>query len=120
MDRAEFRVLRESLGLLGSEVAAAAGVGARAVRRWEQGGSEIGDEYADVLRSIAESTQAYTDSMTARVAGMRDPRVVTYDSDEGFQATKPGVPWSARWHRMVAARVARNVPGAAVVYAEDS
>lgn len=119
MNRAEFRVLREALGLTGAEVAQVCGVGARAVRRWEQGGSRIGEEFVQPLMDLASQTDREVARLVTRTQRMRHPRIVTYGTDEAFAAEHPDSTRSAQWHRAVSARAARQVPGSVVVFAED-
>ncbi len=120
MDRAEFKVTREALGLSAAQVAVSVGVGPRAVRRWELGGSAIGDDAAQMLEEFARVTDREASRLAARARRMRRPRIVTYATDEAFVAGWPALAWqTARWHRAVAARAVRHVPGAVIVFAED-
>ncbi|MFE4867752.1 helix-turn-helix domain-containing protein [Streptomyces sp. NPDC056682] len=119
MTDAEFKVIREYLGLTGDWLADHLGVAPRTVRNWEQGKYAI----PDGVRLEMEDLEARTGEFIARVAekllDLPEPGVVTYRTDEDYHAAHPDQLWPASWHRAVIARVAQEVPGLAIVYADQ-
>lgn len=117
MSPAEFRVVREWLGLPDSWLARHLNVSDRAIRHWQQGRYPI----PDGVRLEVERLEAVTaDHVTAAInalADATDPAVITYRSDEDYRAAHPEVSWPLRWHDMVLARVAQEVPGLVILYA---
>lgn len=101
MTPAEFRMVREYLGLTGEQLAAELDVSLRSLRRWEHGHSPV----PDGVREAMEALEARAAGEVGRlVAALRDaPEVVLQIPDAG-------------WWRMVAARVAQEVPGLTVRY----
>jgi len=97
MTPAEFRCLREYLGLPLNWVASNLAVTERTVNRWENGVTPIPDRASAELARLAE----YTNRCVEKVMRMRKQYgqlVTTPDGEvDGFPAS---------WHRMVCARVA--------------
>ena len=64
MDGAEFKVLRESLGLSNAWLAARWGLGTeRAIRRWEDNVTPVPDQRADQLQELADHAEQLVDEM---------------------------------------------------------
>lgn len=117
MTAAEFRVVREWLGLTGEQIGMLLGVGDRTVRNWEAGKYPV----PDGVREQVERWEAWTaEQVTAGVEAVNalaDPAIQTYASDEDYWRAQPQMePWPARWHRAVVARVAHEVPGLVIDY----
>ncbi len=117
MTPAEFRVVREYLGLTGDWLATHLGVSSRTVRHWEQGKYPI----PDGVRLVVEGLEQYTADAVELELGMLElqqgpPEVVTYRSDEEYRAAHPDMRMPASWHRAVVARAAQEVPGLSIVY----
>ena len=119
MTDAEFRVVREYLGLTGDWLAARLGVSGRTVRHWEQGKYPIPDGVRLELERLEAETAEFVGRAVEQLMDVVDPTVVTYRTDAEHQATHPGVRWPASWHRAAVARIAQEVPGLSIVYATD-
>lgn len=117
MTDAEFRVVREFLGLTGDWLAAHLGVSGRTVRHWEQGKYPIPDGVRLELEDLERRTAEFIDQIIPQLLDMPEPGVITYRSDEEYHAAHPEVPFPAAWHRAVVARIAQEVPGLAIAYA---
>lgn len=116
MSAAEFRVVRESLGLTTRWVAEFLEVAERTVHRWEGGQSPIPDGVRRTMRYVegntADAVAAKTE--TCRVNPTRP--LLTYRTDAEYWAEHPTRSYPASWHRALAARVAREIPGLAIDY----
>ncbi|MGW8851570.1 helix-turn-helix domain-containing protein [Streptomyces xiamenensis] len=117
MTDAEFRVVREYLGLTGDWLAAHLSVNPRTVRAWEQGRSPIPDKVRLEMERLEERTGEFVGGVIDQLMDVPDPVVVTYRSDAEYHRAQPGTPWPASWHRAVIARVAQEVPALAIAYA---
>lgn len=114
MSDAEFRVLRESLGLTGDWLAEHLGVSPRTVRHWEQGKYTIPYGVAKELRRLEEETAGLVKETAAELLEAYKtgpaPELVVYRTDEDYLASGPEPARSASWHRAFVARVAQQVP----------
>jgi len=119
MDPAEFRVIREYLGLTGDWVAGFLRVNPRTVRSWEQGRDRIPDGVRLRIEQMEASTAETVTSTIDALMDAPDPAVGTYRSDLHYQAWEPDAGWPASWHRAVIARVAAEVPGLVITYLPD-
>ena len=64
MDGAEFKTLRESLGLSSAWLAARWGLGSeRAIRRWEDNTTPVPDQRAAQLKELADHAEQLVDGM---------------------------------------------------------
>lgn len=121
MNAAEIRSVREHLGLSHTELAAVLDIDHRSVRRWEIETQTIDAGNAAELRRLAART---TETVTRHMIDLRNhpkPILITYRSDEDMWDVHPKFrPFPARWHRMIAARVAELVPGLTIVYRGDA
>jgi len=119
MTPAEFRILREYLGLPPGWLADHLGVRERTVARWEHGAAPIPPGVVEDITTLAETTARMVHSLIqeAKSAG----KLVTYRTDEDFRAS--GAPYAdtfpASWHRAVAARVYDAVPDVAITYSQE-
>ncbi|MER7331720.1 MULTISPECIES: DUF1870 family protein [unclassified Micromonospora] len=122
MTDAEFRVVREYLGLTGDWLAGHLGVSARTVRHWEQGKYPIPDGVRLAIESLEAETTAFVGAVVENLLASNDTdlAVVTYRSDADYRAAHPQLDWPASWHRAVIARVAQEVLGLAIVYASST
>ena len=107
MTPAELRMVRESLGLTGEDLARHLGVALRTVRRWEHGQSPIPDGVQAELQTL-ESWTANHARMLADGLRESGETVLTIPEHDGEEP--------AAWWRAVAARVRREVPGVRVHY----
>lgn len=114
MTDAELRCLREQLGLSVRDLAKAVGRHERNVHRWENGEQAISRETADAVQELVAFTNA---TVTALVDGGGET-IATYRNDqtfhENFETGARNLP--ASWHRAVAWRAAKQIPGATVRY----
>ncbi|MFD9721080.1 helix-turn-helix domain-containing protein [Streptomyces sp. NPDC059076] len=118
MTDAEFRVVREHLGLTGEWLADHLGVSPRAVRHWEQGKYAIPDVVRLEMQSLEARTAEFADKAVAALSDMSEPGVLTYRSDAEYHNAHPEISFPASWHRALVARIAQTVPGLAIAYPE--
>lgn len=118
MTDAEFRVVREYLGLTGEWLAGHLGVSERTVRYWEQGRYTIPEGVRLAMEGLEEETAQFVSNVVdvLRDSNDTDLTILTYRTDAEYRAAHPEVDWPASWHRAVVARVAQEVPGVAMVY----
>lgn len=116
MTDAEFRVVREHLGLTGDWLAAHLGVSPRTVRHWEQGKYAIPDGVRLEIEGLERRTGEFISGIIPQLLDMPEPGVLTYRSDAEYHAAHPEIPFPAAWHRAVVARLAQEVPGLAIAY----
>lgn len=116
MTDAEFKVVREYLGLTGDWLAEHLEVSPRTVRHWEAGKYAIPDGVRLALEDLEARTGAFIEGVVKQLMDMPDPGVITYRSDAEYHAAHPEVPFPASWHRAVVARVAQEVPALAIAY----
>lgn len=118
MTDAQFKVVREFLGLTGDWIAEWLGVSPRTVRHWEQGKYPIPDGVRALIESLEARTSSWVTEIAAELTGVPDPTVVTYRTDVEYHADHPDAEFPASWHRAVIARVALKVPALAIVFAD--
>jgi hypothetical protein len=117
MTDAEFRVVREFLGLTPEWLATHLGVSARTVRHWEAGRYAIPDGVRLELEDLERRTGEFIDGIVPQLMDLPDPGVITYRTDAEYREAHPEMPFPASWHRAVVARLALDVPGLAIAYA---
>lgn len=120
MTDAEFKVVREFLGLTGDWLAQHLGVSARTVRHWEQGKYPIPDGVRLELERLEAETGHFIGVCIQALMDVPDPGTYVYRTDAEYHAANPGVKWPASWHRAVVARVALEVPGLVIAYPPQS
>ncbi|RPK56179.1 hypothetical protein EES43_24365 [Streptomyces sp. ADI96-02] len=116
MTDAEFRVVRDWLGLTGDWLAAHLGVSPRTVRHWEQGKYAVPDGVRLEMESLEARTGEFVAGAVSKLLDLPGPGVFTYRTDAEYHAAHPEVPFPASWHRAVVARIAQEVPGLAIAY----
>lgn len=116
MTDAEFRVVREFLGLTGDWLAAHLGVSPRTVRHWEQGKYAIPDGVRLEMEDLERRTAEFISGIIPQLMDLPDPGVLTYRTDAEYHAVHPEVPFPASWHRAVVARIAQEVPALTIAY----
>lgn len=119
MTSAEFKVVREFLGLTGDWLAAHLDVSPRTVRHWEQGKYPIPDGVRLAIEGLEARTAVFVSGVIEKLMDIPDPGVVTYRTDEEYHAAHPEIGFPASWHRAVCARVAQEVPALAIAYADS-
>lgn len=116
MTDAEFRVVREYLGLTGDWLANHLGVSPRTVRHWEQGKFAIPDGVRLEMERMEHDTAQYVADVAHKLMDMPDPGVYVYRTDAEFHADVPDADWPASWQRAVIARIAYEVPTLRIAY----
>jgi transcriptional regulator with XRE-family HTH domain len=116
MTDAEFRVVRDFLGLTGEWLAGHLGVSSRTVRHWEQGKFAIPDGVRLEIEDLEARTGVFVSGVIEKLQGIPEPGVITYRSDTEYHAAHPEIPFPASWHRAAVARIAQEVPGLAIAY----
>lgn len=116
MTDAEFRVVREFLGLTGDWLAGHLGVSARTVRHWEQGKFAVPDGVRLAIEDLERRTGEFIGAVVEQVMDVADPVVLVYRSDGEYHQAHPEIAFPASWHRAVVARVAQEVPGLSITY----
>ncbi|MFI2078537.1 helix-turn-helix domain-containing protein [Streptomyces triculaminicus] len=119
MTPAEFKVVREFLGLTGDWLAGHLGVSGRTVRSWEAGKHPIPDGVRLEIEDLEARTAGFISGCISQLKDLPDPRVITYRDDTEYHTTHPEMPFPASWHRAVIARIAQEVPGLAIAYHSD-
>lgn len=117
MTDAEFKVVRESLGLTGDWLAAHLGVNPRTVRDWEQGRSRVPDGVRLEMERLEDYTGRCIGAYVDALMDLPDPGVYVYRTDEQMRAADLEFDMPATWHRAVIARVALEVPALRIVFA---
>ncbi|WP_399553864.1 DUF1870 family protein (plasmid) [Streptomyces anulatus] len=116
MTDAEFRIVRDWLGLTGDWLAAHLNVSPRTVRHWEQGKYAIPDGVRLELERLEAQTGEFVGNAIAALLDVPEPGVLTYRTDTEYHTAHPEVPFPASWHRAAVARIAQEVPGLAIAY----
>ncbi|GAX57263.1 helix-turn-helix domain-containing protein [Streptomyces olivochromogenes] len=119
MTDAEFKVVREFLGLTGDWLAAHLGVSSRTVRHWEQGKYPIPDGVRLAIEDLERRTGEFIGGAVDKLMDIPDPGLITYRSDAEYHAAHPEADFPASWHRAVVARIAQEVPALSIAYADN-
>lgn len=119
MTDAEFRVVREWLGLTGDWLAQHLGVSDRTVRHWEQGKYPIPEGVREEMEKLEADTALTVANAVDQLMDIPDPGIVTYRTDVEYHAAHPEVPFPASWHRALVARIAQEVPALVIAYADQ-
>lgn len=131
MTPAEFRILRERLGLTTNWLAEHYGVRHRQVQRWDRGEKtnvtpgrsavlqSIPAERAAALRELEQLTDQVIDDMVRELrtqarAKQGPPAVQTYVTDEQYQEHEAG-PWTSAWHRAAVGRAVKAYGRPAII-----
>ena len=119
MTPAEFKVVREYLGLTGDWLADHLGVSGRTVRHWAPGKYAIPDGVRLEIEDLEARTGQYVSGVIEKLVDIPDPGIITYRDDDEYHAAHPEIPFPASWHRAVCARIAQEVPGLSIAYADS-
>lgn len=117
MTDAEFKTIREFLGLTGDWLAAHLCVDPRTIRHWEAGKYPIPDGVRIEIERMEEATAAFIGNVVDALMDMPDPGVIVYRNDAEYHAAHPEIDFPASWHRAAVARVAQEVPALRIAYA---
>jgi len=119
MTDAEFRVIREWLGVSSEWLAAHLDVSTRTIRHWEAGKYPIPDGVRREVERLVAQTREFVGQVVDALMDVPDPVVVVvYRSDAEYHAAHPETRFPASWHRLVIARAAMEVPDLQIVYGE--
>lgn len=104
---AEFKVLRERLGLPASWVARKLSTPERTLSRWETGAHPVRQDAVDLLMAV----KAETNIVLNRMLNKHKPGAVlrTYRFDEHVDFVGRSGPYPASWHRALIGRLAALV-----------
>ena len=117
MTSAEFRVVREYLGLTGDALGQILEVDARTIRNWEAGKYLIPDGVRERIEGLEDHAAAQVGRYVDGLKDSADVGVIVYRSDAELWVERPDLrPFPARWHRAIIARVALEVPGLEIEY----
>lgn len=114
MTPAEFRCLREYLGLTPVWLAERFNVRERTVHRWQDGYAAVPEGIAAELEEIAERTDAFVDQLAEGKA--EGDVLLTYRTDDGYRAAGHHT-FPASWHRAASQRAADKA-GLVLMYAD--
>ncbi len=118
MSGAEFRCLREFLGLNSAWMAKHLDVNERTVLRWEFERNEVRDFARLAILTINGNAEQLVDAL-ADACTEQSPVIRTYRTDEHFQ-DDTGLPYPASWHRAAATRAALKVGYARIEYRSET
>lgn len=119
MTSAEFRILREQLGVTTDWLAEQFGVDHRTVRRWDTGASRVPDGVAADMDRIRAATDDFVDQVASEVVDADQEQLVVYRDEVQFRESWPGLNYPAGWHRAAIGRVAAET-GIRIVFAGES
>lgn len=115
MTDAEFKVVREFLGLTGDWLAAHLGVSPRTVRHWEQGRYPIPDGVRLAVEGLESAAAQQVDVGVETLSDAPDVVLAIPRTDCPAEC-----PWPPSWHRAIAARIAQEIPGLSITYADPA
>ncbi len=119
MEPAEFRVVREYLGLSQEWLAGHLGVSRRTIASWEKGQWPIPDGVRLEMEALESVTADNVSFAIDQLMDLPEPTLLTFRTDEQLTAAHPDLGFPASWHRMLAARVAQEVPALRIVFPPD-
>lgn len=118
MTPAEFRCLRESLGISTGWFATYLDIAERTILRWEYGRNPLREHAIATLQAIADDAAAVYDEFAAALATDPAAPIRTYRTDDDYRTAEPGSVYPASWHRAIAQRVAWATTGARIEYVQ--
>lgn len=116
MNDAEFRILRDWLALSQDWLSGHLGVARRTVTNWESGEYPVPAGVEAEMRALEQTTRENLARIVEQLAGLPEPVLLTFRTDDEFAAHHPELEFTAAWHRMLAARAVEQVPGLRLVY----
>jgi len=116
MTNAQFRTIREFLGLTGDWTATHLGVSPRTVRHWESGRHPVPADVTLAMGILEARTALFVSEHVEELNSLPDPVMHVYRNDAEYHAACRASAFPASWHRAVAARVALGVPGLRIEY----
>lgn len=120
MTAADLVLVLRWLGLDQRALSQILGVDERTVRRWVAGDFAISDSARLAVEDLEASTAAAVGQVVDALRDDPDPTVVIYRTSEAMWADRPDLhPYPATWWTMICARAVHEIPGVAIVFAED-
>jgi DNA-binding XRE family transcriptional regulator len=119
MSPAEFQSAREFLGLSQDWLARHLGVTLRTVQHWEAGRHPVPPGVRREMEALEAQTSARVREIAQKLKNSTAPTVTLYRTDADYATADPDARFPARWLRMVAMRVALEVPVLSIVYADQ-
>jgi ribosome-binding protein aMBF1 (putative translation factor) len=123
MTGAELKSAREYLGLSWSWLAEYLACDQRRLQRMELDQelvpSAIAGAVDDLYEETADQVRRLTEKYRDKVNKGEQVTLTTYRTDTEYQRALKHARFQARWHRMVAQRVADALPGLVLVYGEQ-
>lgn len=71
------------------------------------------------MEDLERRSGEFVGGCVEQLLDMPEPGLVTYRTDAEYHAAHPDIPFPASWHRAVCARIALEVPGLPIRYADD-
>ncbi len=116
MTGAEFRCLREQLGLTVAWVFDYLGVGEATVNRWQDGKMNIAPGVVEDMLELEAIAAKAVDAAVAELKDQDEPVLQVPRTDDALHAHHPDDHYPASWHRAIASRVRERVPALRVEY----
>lgn len=104
MTQAEFRTIREGLGLTAAWLAEHLDINTRTIERWEAGTSGVPEFAVEAMAQLEATAATHVGEHieTFRDAGVLAVLTIEPESDENV--------WPERWQRAIAFRVRQEIP----------
>jgi len=119
MTGAEFRCLREYLGLTNAWLADYLGVHERSVNRWGDDISPIPPGIADDMQKLDADAAMSVDAGVAHLRTTNSRTWTTWRTDDALHAAHPDDGHTAQWHRAIAARIRERVAGVVLEFGDE-
>ncbi|WP_291378853.1 hypothetical protein [Demequina sp.] len=116
MTGAEFRCLREHLGLTVAWMFDYLGVGEATVNRWQDGKMNIAPGAVEDVLELEQIATRAVDATVAELQGEAEPVLQVPRTDAALLAADPKNIYPASWHRAIASRVRERVPALRIEY----
>jgi Domain of unknown function (DUF1870) len=117
MNAAGIRAAREYLAINVERFADLLGVTDRTVRSWEAGRYQVPTGVADEVRLMLDRADQHVANLVEQMTGCGGGEIAVYRNDADYHAARPEATMPASWHRVIAQRAARVVPGVRIVFA---
>lgn len=124
MSNAQFRATREMLGLAPEAVAQLWAVNPRTIQRWEHGAAPIPAGIADLLNELILKARTRVGVLVKKMQAREPSRrylILSPDEMDSSRAAREDIRTMPRgWYRAIVARVADQVPGTKIFYADKA
>ncbi len=119
MTGAEFRCLREQLGLTVAWLFDYLGVGEATVNRWQDGKMNIAPGVVEDMLELEAIAAKAVAAGAARLERDDAPVIYVPRTDDALHSGHSDDPYPASWHRAIAARVRERVPGLRIEFVAE-